>query len=298
MNFLIDFVMSGWITVHNRISPSDLTMDSIIGTGSTGIVWEGRWKNQVYAIKQISSGTSKLKEFCSEVVIMSLLSHPNVVTCVAACLESSSPLLVCPYFSRGSLDSIIDDRSIELETEQIISMALDISMGMAYLHSFNLIHRDLKPANLLVKEDWTVAVTDFGISRVVANRMTRSVGSSLYIAPEVFDTDSYTHKVDVYSFSYILWGLWNRDIPFREISMFDLVPKICEEGIRPPVSSDCPFKQVMVDCWDKSPNRRPSFQTLITDFSDLLVLRGKGDCVSRELLKPFLELASTIIATT
>ena len=124
-----------------------------------------------YAVKKfhMESVGEDLREFKSEVAIMSILYHPNVVPCLAASIEdnsSSHPLLLSPLYERGALLGILEDRSIPLPPRLVVSMALDAAMGMQYLHSFQLIHRDLKPENLLVSENWKVVVSDFGISKV------------------------------------------------------------------------------------------------------------------------------------
>ena len=100
--------------------------------------------------------------------------------------------------------------------------------------------------------------------------MTKAVGSSLYIAPEVFATNTYTSKVDVYGFGYCLWALWEREIPFKDYSSFQLISMVVEEGERPVIRKGCPYGGIMGKCWHKDPNLRPSFSKIVYEVRKLL----------------------------
>ena len=206
LSFLVDFAKEGWLELHSRVEPSELKFIKIIGSGAAATVWEGEWDGKLYAIKRFHSEciSTDFKEFKSEVAMMSLLSHPHIVTCLGASLNPQQALMVAPLFSLGSLYSLIHESSISLSKRQKVSMALDAAMGMEYLHAFKVVHRDLKPENLLVSGDLRVAVSDFGISRVLSGNMTKAVGSPLYIAPEVFETEKYSMKVFFYFFLFNL----------------------------------------------------------------------------------------------
>ena len=261
LSFLIRFAKAGWMEVYNAIEPSDVELVRVIGKGAAGTVWEARWKNEIYAVKKIPSLGVVADTILSEVVIMSVITHPNIVHCVAASL-SPQCLIVTELLSRGSIEELID-KKIDLKP-RLSSILLDAAKGVAYLHRFELIHRDLKPGNLLVRDDWTVAIADFGISRIVSARMTRAMGTSFYIAPEVFVSNSYSTKADVYSFSYIMWGLWAGEVPYQKISTFALIPEILEKNRRPPIDPTFPLTDLMKRCWQADPALRPSFNEIVS----------------------------------
>lgn len=269
--YLIDFAKEGWAEIHNPLDAESIELDCVVGTGAAGEVWKCVWNNEVYAAKKIFSEClgNDLKEFKSEVAIMSVLCHPNIVNCLAASL-TDKPMLVCKWYERGSLYDVIHDKKARLSMDRILRIALDAAEGMKYLHSFGLVHRDMKPANLLVDSNWHAAVSDFGISRVLALNMTRAVGSSIYIAPEVFDSNVYTKKVDVYGFAYILWGMVERETPYAEVKPFDLVRIICEEDKRPDISPEAgELEPLMRLCWDRDPNVRPTFPKIAHELKKL-----------------------------
>ena len=269
--YLIDFAKEGWAEIHNPLDAKSIELDCVVGTGAAGEVWKCVWNNEVYAAKKIFSEClgNDLKEFKSEVAIMSVLCHPNIVNCLAASL-TDKPMLVCKWYERGSLYDVIHNKKARLSMDRILRIALDAAEGMKYLHSFGLVHRDMKPANLLVDSNWHAAVSDFGISRVLALNMTRAVGSSIYIAPEVFDSNVYTKKVDVYGFAYILWGMVERETPYADVKPFDLVRIICEEDKRPNISPEAgELEPLMRQCWDRDPNVRPTFPKIAHELKKL-----------------------------
>ena len=215
----------------------------------------------------------------NEVAMMSLLEHPNVVSCQGACFEGGRVFLLTHLYERNSLLSVLEDEGGvvgELAVGRLVAMALDVALGMEYLHSVGVIHRDLKPENLLVGEDWKVVVSDLGVSKVISEVMTTAVGSSLYIAPEVFESSDYTDRVDVYGFAYVLWGMWERKEPFSEYSTFQLIGKVVEEGERPVVGEGCVFGELMVRCWQFDPNLRPSFSEIVGELKEIKGVVGEG----------------------
>lgn len=88
---------------------------------------------------------------------------------------------------------------------------------MHYLHSFKtpVLHRDLKSLNVLLDDHFIPKITDFGWTRLIAEKMTASVGTFQWMAPEVIRSKSYTEKADVYSFGIILWEIASREPPYK-----------------------------------------------------------------------------------
>jgi serine/threonine protein kinase len=112
---------------------------------------------------------------------MSVVQHPNLVECYGGCTKKDSPFIV-QELMQANISDILRIKTIALDLGIKLRVALDVAMGMSYLHNHcNLIHRDLKSLNLLasVHNDLlTIKVCDFGVSRVVDRRktMTGNVG--------------------------------------------------------------------------------------------------------------------------
>jgi len=139
-----------------------------------------------------------------------------------------------------------------------------------YLHGLKpkaLIHRDLKSPNLLlVDRGLGLKICDFGTACDKQTIMTNNKGSAAWMAPEVFESNRYTEKCDIFSWGIILWEVLTRRLPFDEIGGNDLrVLWAIHSGQRPPKVSGCPqlLEDLMERCWDKDTEVRPDISEVV-----------------------------------
>ncbi|XP_019190368.1 PREDICTED: U-box domain-containing protein 33-like [Ipomoea nil] len=193
-----------------------------IGNGGYGSVYRGMLCHTPVAIKILNpdsiQGTS---EFQQEVNILSKVRHPNLVTLIGACPETST--LVYEYLPNGSLDDRINgkDNTPPLPWQTRIRIAAELRAALIFLHSWNghgIVHGDLKPANVLLDSNFATKLSDFGICRVLSEEelsddkftrrcITDPKGTIVYMDPVFFATRELTPKSDVYSFGIILLRL-------------------------------------------------------------------------------------------
>ncbi|XP_065006146.1 serine/threonine-protein kinase STY13-like [Musa acuminata AAA Group] len=270
------------IDEKHLIDPKLLYIGAKIGEGAHGKVYEGKYCDQIIAIKVLNGGstpeeTATLRaRFIREVNMMCRVQHENLVKFFGACKD---PFMVIatellPGMSLKKYLSTI--RPKQLDLYKAISFALDIAHAMDCLHANGIIHRDLKPDNLLLTTNQkNVKLIDFGLAReeTVTEMMTAETGTYRWMAPELYSTVTlhrgekkhYTNKVDVYSFGIVLWELLTNRMPFEGMSNLQAAYAAAFKQMRPPLPEDTPPELVFIvqSCWVEDPHTRPTFSQII-----------------------------------
>ncbi|KAM0035978.1 putative protein kinase RLK-Pelle-WAK family [Helianthus debilis subsp. tardiflorus] len=199
---------------------------NVIGQGGYGTVYKGYLTDKtIVAIKKSKViDQRQVKQFVNEVIILSKINHPNIVKLLGCCLETYVPLLVYEYVTNNTLCHHIHTNPL-LTLEKRLKIAEDTAEALSHMHStLHIIHRDVKPSNILMSDDFTAKVSDFGISTFVppgkTHLSTFVKGTMGYVDPEYFRTCKLTEKSDVYSFGVVLVKLLTRtDIRSLEIPL-------------------------------------------------------------------------------
>ncbi|KAL3830518.1 hypothetical protein ACJIZ3_019320 [Penstemon smallii] len=190
---------------------------NLIGEGGFGSVYKGRLASgQVVAVKQLNlDGFQGNQEFIVEVLMLSLLHHPNLVNLIGYCADGAQRLLVYEFMPMGSLENHLFDLEPgqkPLNWSTRLKIAAGAARGIEYLHcqaNPPVIYRDLKSSNILLDSDFTVKLSDFGLAKLgpVGDKThvsTRVMGTYGYCAPEYAMSGKLTLKSDIYSFGVLL----------------------------------------------------------------------------------------------
>eukprot|EP00258_Populus_trichocarpa_P026824 XP_024442843.1 probable leucine-rich repeat receptor-like protein kinase At5g49770 isoform X2 [Populus trichocarpa] len=196
----------------------NFTESNEIGSGGYGKVYRGMLSDgQVVAIKRAQQGSMQGGlEFKTEIELLSRVHHKNLVGLVGFCFEQGEQMLVYEYMPNGTLRECLSGKSgIYLDWRRRLRIALGSARGLAYLHELAnppIIHRDVKSTNILLDENLTAKVADFGLSKLVSDSSkghvsTQVKGTLGYLDPEYYMTQQLTEKSDVYSFGVVMLEL-------------------------------------------------------------------------------------------
>jgi len=280
----------GEIRLHSKIDKSKLICSEspadMIGKGASGVVFKGTYKGEPVAVKKVKlvgMDERDWKYLRREVAIMSLVSHPNVVSCRAANIspKQENGYLIVKLFEKGTLEDLMRKELSKWGIKRALLIAKDVADGMFYLASCGVIHRDLKPANVLVDSNYSAMISDYGISRAInfagsEGNMTLGVGTPIYMAPELLKegNKNYANEVDVYSFGIILWQLLTKKEPYTDFrgAIFDFVREIVG-GMRPVIDKrlDPKLNSLIERCWNGEPKPRPGFNEISKQLGDFIV---------------------------
>ncbi|KDO37992.1 hypothetical protein CISIN_1g046892mg [Citrus sinensis] len=195
--------------------------ECLLGEGGFGRVYKGTLQSngQVVAVKQLDrNGMQGNKEFLVEVLMLSLLHHPNLVNLIGYCADGDQRLLVYEFMSGGSVDDHlldVNETKKPLDWTTRMKIASGAAQGLEYLHDKAnppVIYRDLKSSNILLGANLDPKLSDFGLAKLgpqgeKMNVTSRVMGTYGYCAPEYARSGELTVKSDVYSFGVILLEL-------------------------------------------------------------------------------------------
>lgn len=265
---------------------SEIRIGNKVGSGTYGTVYKGYWHGPV-AVKKfnvINEPTSEqLESFLNEVSVLRKTRHRHILLFMGLIED---PLLIVTQWCEGkSLYNHLYVLETEISLRQRLTIACQTAEGMDYLHAKSIIHRDLKSNNILLLEDLTVKIGDFGLSTVKTkwtcketNNQTQPTGSILWMAPEViqmkFD-DPFTQKSDVYAFGIVLYELMSSSLPYSEYDSLDQIMYMVGRGYLKPneewIDDSVPstMKKLYRLSIDHKPEIRPNFSKMLNKLNKI-----------------------------
>ncbi|XP_065183218.1 tyrosine-protein kinase SRK2-like [Sycon ciliatum] len=262
-----------------EISRSSLQLRQRLGAGQFGEVWAGIWNGTTaVAVKTLKPGSMTPEAFLEEAQIMKKLRHEKLVQLFAVCSQEEPLYIVTELMPNGSLlDYLQKGEGRFLKLPILIDMAAQVACGMAYLETQNYIHRDLAARNILVGHQNLCKVADFGLARVIQDdEYCAREGTKFPIkwtAPEAALYNRFSIKSDVWSFGIFLTELVTHGrVPYPGMTNAEVLRQV-DRGYRMPTPPGCPdpLYQIMLDCWKKDEQERPTFEYLKYRLEDYFV---------------------------
>eukprot|EP01104_Vermistella_antarctica_P011315 TRINITY_DN314_c7_g1_i1.p1 TRINITY_DN314_c7_g1~~TRINITY_DN314_c7_g1_i1.p1 ORF type:complete len:817 (+),score=277.80 TRINITY_DN314_c7_g1_i1:241-2451(+) len=244
-----------------------------LGEGAYGAVYKGihRETGFVVAIKELNI-TENLDEIKKEIDILKKCRNDLVVRYFGCCYKEEKLWILMDYCGAGAVCDIYKKIKPVHKTfieDEIAAIIVSVLEGLVYLHSIGTIHRDLKSGNILINSEGDIKIADFGVSAELGNavKATTTIGTPLFMSPEVIDGSKYDSQADIWS------------LGITAIEMADGVPPHFDEHIMRAMfqisSGDPPtlktpadwsdnFNDFLRQCLCKDPEQRPTAATLLS----------------------------------
>jgi serine/threonine-protein kinase len=245
----------------------------LLGEGASGLVYEATDDDgTTVSVKLLRAErtTEAVARFLREARLAVRIDSRHVVPILDVGEESSRAYLVMPYYAQGSLSARLRARG-RLGVDETIDLAAQLGRGLDTLHEREILHRDVKPSNVLLADDGTAALADFGLARATdSTRITRDgqlVGTLHYLAPELIEGADATRASDLYALGCLLYECVVGEPPFAgrrpaEIGFGHLVePPPDPRTRRPELSADVAF--ALLTALAKDPQARPTSGTAL-----------------------------------
>ncbi|GAB2268185.1 BRASSINOSTEROID INSENSITIVE 1-associated receptor kinase 1 [Dionaea muscipula] len=202
-----------------QVATDNFSHKNILGRGGFGKVYKGRLADgSLVAVKRLKEERTQGGElqFQTEVEMISMAVHRNLLRLRGFCMTPTERLLVYPFMVNGSVASCLRERENQppLDWQKRKRIALGAARGLAYLHDHcdpKIIHRDVKAANILLDEEFEAVVGDFGLAKLMDYKDTHVTtavrGTIGHIAPEYLSTGKSSEKTDVFGYGVMLLEL-------------------------------------------------------------------------------------------
>jgi serine/threonine protein kinase len=221
----------------------------LIGEGGMGSVYlaEHTQVNRKVAIKMLHPQYSKIEEvrtrFKNEASTMAHLQHNNIVSLLDYLEDESGMYLIMEYIQGTPMDEYITNITGPLSEDKAIPIMIQILEGFSYAHSQKVVHRDIKPANIIVCDDGSVKILDFGIARLIGEgnqNLTKTgtqMGTVFYMSPEQVQGKKVDHRSDIYSLGVTFYQMLTGVNPYRGMTTdYEVYNRIVKEDLPKPSS--------------------------------------------------------------
>ncbi len=241
----------------------------IIGVGGMAVVYKAfdNQENRIVAIKilkeEFISNEEFLRRFKNESKAIAMLSHPNIVNVYDVSFGDLIQYIVMEYIEGITLKEYIEQEG-SLRWKDAVHFTIQILKGLQHAHDKGIVHRDVKPQNIMVLQDGTIKVTDFGIARFARSDQRtitdKAIGSVHYISPEQARGEKTDEKADIYSVGVMLYEMLTGKLPFQADSAVSVAIMQLQRDPQLPteINGSIPegLEQITMHAMQKTPERR------------------------------------------
>lgn len=251
----------------------------LLGVGGMAYVYkaydniEKRWVAIKILKEELAGNSDFLRRFRNESKAIAVLSHPNIVKVYDVSFGDRIQYIVMEYIDGITLKQYIEQQG-EIKWREALYFTVQILRALQHAHEKGIIHRDIKPQNIMLLEDGTIKVTDFGIARfsqAETQTMTdKAIGSVHYIAPEQARGGYINDKADIYSVGVMLYEMLTGQLPFVADNAVSVAIMQMQAEPTPPsrINPSIPkgLEEITMHAMEKNPAQRfPSAADMLED---------------------------------
>ena len=268
-----------------------------LGTGSTGIVFQVKKDNANYALKILRSDLApemhqlqRGGQFLGEAKILSTLKHPNIVEIYDyGFSDNYMPYILMEYIKGKPLTNIIKNESVGIKDR--IKIFVQMCKAISFIHTNKILHRDIKPGNIMVADDLSVKLTDFGLAHIIdthnSSTENQIIGSPAYMSPEAFDKNiTVDHHSDIFSLGVLGYELFTGEKPFFGNNIHEMRYSICNtkpvapRKINPEIHVE--IENILNEMLAKKPKDRFNNLSTIVNSAESLLANSKSTRQSKK----------------
>jgi serine/threonine protein kinase len=246
----------------------DYTLEAELGRGSTGVVWRATSADgSTVAIKLFDPALGRDEEYrarlAREARVAQEIQGAHLVRILESGADDGQLFLVLEYVGGGTLRDKLADGPLPLE--QTVRVVSEVAAGLDALHRGGIVHRDVKPSNVMLRENGSAALTDFGLAKGAAYTLLTRPGQVLgtvdYLAPELIRGGDATAASDVYALGCVAFECLAGRPPFADRSLFGVgTAHLEDDPPDPPTSPEVAW--ALLRALEKDPTARPATATM------------------------------------
>ena len=284
--------MSNYDSFIGQTFEGRYTIINVTGTGGMATVYGAydQLTGKSVAIKMMNKklehNARQIKLFVNESTALSLLSHPNIVQVYNTVITNSTKYIIMEYVEGITLKKHIDHRGA-LPEREVLYYATQILSALDYIHSKDIVHCDIKPQNIILLQNGSIKVADFGIARLDAmldrskERSDTALGTVYYVSPEQAQGKAPKAESDLYSLGVMLYEAMTNRLPFYHEDPNEVAKmQINKEPTPPSVyrhDISVGLEQIILRAMEKNPKKR--YANAMEMLTDIRALRQNSKTV-------------------
>jgi len=292
------------ISMTNEVKPGEILdtrfeIDSVISRSGMASIYKAKdlQTGQPVAIKipymQLESDPAAFSRFQREAEIGELLNHPNIIKFIKV-PNKSRQYIVTEYLEGKSLSDVMNEVQ-PLPIPDAVQIASYVCGALAHMHEHKVVHRDLKPQNIMICDDGSLRIIDFGIAKSTEMRrltfagFTPAMGTPDYMAPEQVKGKRGDERTDIYSLGAVLYEMTTGSVPFEGPNPFIVMNSrisgdpIAPRKVNPQISEE--LEEIILHAMEREPYKRyQSAAAMKAELDDLESVKVSGR--SRHLESP------------